>query len=1684
MTHPVPTRASHVSAPDAAPTVSLERDNQEALLRTGALQSAIFNSANFSSIATDAKGVIQIFNVGAERMLGYTAAEVMNKITPADISDPQEVVGRAQALSLELGTTITPGFEALVFKASRGIEDIYELTYIRKDGSRFPAVVSVTALRDAQDAIIGYLLIGTDNTARKQAEEALLKAGALQSAIFNSANFSSIATDAKGVIQIFNVGAERMLGYMAAEVMNKITPADISDPQEVVARAQALSQEIGTTIMPGFEALVFKASRGIEDIYELTYIRKDGSRFPAIVSVTALRDDDNAIIGYLLIGTDNTARKQAEEALLKAGALQKAIFDSANFSSIATDARGVIQIFNVGAERMLGYTAAEVMNIRTPADISDPQEVIERAKALSVELATEITPGFEALVFKAARGIEDIYELTYIRKDGSRFPAVVSVTALRDDDNAIIGYLLIGTDNTARKQAEEALLKAGALQKAIFDSANFSSIATDARGVIQIFNVGAERMLGYTALEVMNKITPADISDPQEVIERAKTLTTELGTPITPGFEALVFKAARGIEDIYELTYIRKDGSRFPAVVSVTALRDDQDSIIGYLLFGTDNTARKQAEEALLKAGALQKAIFDSANFSSIATDALGVIQIFNVGAERMLGYAAAEVMNIRTPADISDPQEVIERAKALSVELATEITPGFEALVFKAARGIEDIYELTYIRKDGSRFPAVVSVTALRDDDNAIIGYLLIGTDNTARKQAEEALLKAGALQSAIFNSANFSSIATDAKGVIQIFNVGAERMLGYTAAEVMNKITPADISDPQEVVARAQELSVELGTTITPGFEALVFKASRGIEDIYELTYIRKGGSRFPAVVSVTALRDVQGAIIGYLLIGTDNTARKQIEADQKKLDQRLRDQQFYTRSLIESNIDALITTDPSGIITDVNKQMEALTGCTRDELIGAPFKNCFTDPERAEAGIKRVLVEKKITDYELTARARDSEETVVSYNATTFYDRDRILQGVVAVARDVTEQKRLDQVLLDQNVELESAKEIAEKANLAKSEFLATMSHEIRTPMNGVIGMIDVLQQSSLTSPQMEMTNIIHDSAFALLAVINDILDFSKIEAKKLEIENIPMSIADVVEGACESINHMALKRSVELTLFVDPAIPDALLGDPGRLRQVLINLTNNAIKFSSGQGRTGRVSVRALLRERQEGTVSLAFHVADNGIGIDEATRGRLFSAFIQADTSTTRNFGGTGLGLAISGQLVDIMGGDITVQSELGKGSVFSVQVAFAVAPETGAQVGESGPVAGLNCLVVGGNTGLAEDIAAYLSYEKAQIERAGSLASAIQWMRMHPSGLGIVVIDDALPGSLLAGLREAADPAQDIHFAVIGRGRRRRPRMGGADMVMVDGNLLTRKVLLETVAIAAGRATLQDRDLSKVEEKPNPVPVSHEEARRVGSLILVAEDNEYNQKVILQQLMLLGRTADIANNGREALNRWQSGAYSLLITDLHMPMMDGYELTAAIRAAEAGKVRIPIIAFTANALKGETEHCVEIGMDDYLSKPVQLAQLKAMLDKWQPASACDAGPVFPAPAQEPVNAVDVNVLKALIGSEEALVREFLRDFHSSATAMALALQTSYASGDWAATGALAHKLKSSSRSVGALVLGDLCQSIETAGKGGESGKLAHMLQQFERELSRVDAFLHAYLDPSSEPASA
>jgi len=626
-----------------------------------------------------------------------------------------------------------------------------------------------------------------------------------------------------------------------------------------------------------------------------------------------------------------------------------------------------------------------------------------------------------------------------------------------------------------------------------------------------------------------------------------------------------------------------------------------------------------------------------------------------------------------------------------------------------------------------------------------------------------QEALLKTGALQSAILNSANFSSIATDEKGVIQIFNVGAERMLGYTVADVLNRITPADISDPREVIARAQALSLELGTTIRPGFEALVFKASRGIEDIYELTYIRKDGSRFPAVVSVTALRDAEDAIIGYLLIGTDNTARKQIEAEQEKLAQRLRDHQFYTRSLFESNIDALITTDPSGIITDVNKQMEALTGCTRDELIGAPFKSSFTDPERAQAAIGQVLREKKVTDYELTASARDGRQTVVSYNATTFYDRDRTLQGVFAAARDVTERKRLDEVLQGKNAELESAKSVAEKANLAKSEFLSRMSHELRSPLNAILGFAQLMGSESpppTPSQKASIDQILH-AGWYLLELINEILDLAVIESGQLSMSVEPVSLGDVLLECQAMVEQQGQKRGLTLT-FPRFDRPCFVLADRIRLKQVLINLLSNAIKYNLPGGALV-VDCNGSTPERTR------IRVGDTGPGLPPEKLGQLFQPFNRLGQEGSAEEG-TGIGLVVSKLLVELMGGAIGVESTVGVGSVFWFDLASAAAPEPGAERARppaatpaaSQPDAPLRTLLYvednPANLGVVEQLVA--RHPEMRLLSASDGTRGVEMARQHRPDL--ILMDINLPGiSGIQALRLLREDPLTAHIPVL-----------------------------------------------------------------------------------------------------------------------------------------------------------------------------------------------------------------------------------------------------------------------------------------------------------------------------------
>lgn len=789
--------------------------------------------------------------------------------------------------------------------------------------------------------------------------------------------------------------------------------------------------------------------------------------------------------------------------------------------------------------------------------------------------------------------------------------------------------------NEELQQTREELETSRNKYTELYEFAPVGYFTFDKSGVIREVNLTGARMLGVERRSLINKSLRcfmADFDDSSQIFTRH--------------LEAVL--QSQSVQRC-EIRLVGKDGATIFALLqsgTVDTANNHSGDILSSMI---DDTPAKQLEAEIKDAGEYAENIVETLRESLVVLDSeLQILtanhsfyETFKVTPEETIGNFIYDVGNRQW--DIPKLRVLVEEILPLDTVINDyEVEHDFPGVgrktILLSARQI-------FRKKIGSNI------------------ILLAMEDITERKQAEEALLNAGALQRAIFNSANFSSIATDAKGVIQIFNVGAERMLGYSAVEVVNQNTPADISDPLEVIARAKALSEELKTTITPGFDALVFKARRGIEDIYELTYIRKDGSRFPAVVSVTALRDDQEAIIGYLLIGTDNTARKQIEEEQKELSRRLQDQHFYTRNLIEANIDALSTTDSSGIITDVNKQMEALTGNTREELIGNPFKDYFTDPEFAAAGIKRVLSEKKVSDYELTARATDGKETVVSINAATFYDRDNKLQGLFYGARDVTERNRLDQILREKNVELESAKATAEKANLAKSEFLSSMSHELRTPLGAILGFAQLMESGtpSPTPAQQRSIGQILKAGWYLLELINEILDLALIESGKLSLSLEPVSLEDVMQECANMVEPQAQEHGIQV--IFTPIKPLFFVNaDRTRVKQLLLNLLSNAIKYNNTNG---KVTVTCTQTPPDNVRVS----VRDTGAGLTPEQLKQLFQPFNRLGQKSDVEEG-TGIGLVVCKRLVELMGGLIGVESTAGEGSVFWFELKQTTAQQT------------------------------------------------------------------------------------------------------------------------------------------------------------------------------------------------------------------------------------------------------------------------------------------------------------------------------------------------------------------------------------------------------------------------------
>ena len=800
----------------------------------------------------------------------------------------------------------------------------------------------------------------------------------------------------------------------------------------------------------------------------------------------------------------------------------------------------------------------------------------------------------------------------------------------------------------------------------------------------------------------------------------------------------------------------------------------------------------------------------------------------------------------------------------------------------------------------------------------------------------------------SELFDLAREALVKLDASATIVDMNQQAAALFGWQRADAIG--LRMDILMPAEDVALLDSLVESLARTApVPGAS----------EERIGLRARRKDESTFVADVS---LSPVDEGDVRFVVVAFDDTTERQemVEALQQSA-------QRY-RQTLDNMIEGCQIVDTDWRCRYVNAEAARQAGRAARSLIGRTLARAHPGIETTAIFglIQRCMADRApqrgVVDAVSPGGLRGSFQIAVLPTA----------DGICIFSVDITSQKLaeaqvrvanadLERRVAERTLELQQAREAAESANRAKSVFLAAMSHEIRTPMNGVIGMIEVLSHSELSPSLIDTVRTIRTSAFSLLGIIDEILDLSKIEADRLDLEHEQVALHDLIESVCDTLLPMAARKHVDLRLFIDPRVPLQIDADPTRLRQVLINLIGNAVKFSIGQpARRGRVAVRAVMSAEAPQTLKLS--VVDNGIGMSEQTLASLFMPFTQAEPSITRRFGGSGLGLSICKRLVNLMNGDIHVTSEPGIGSTFVVTLPLERTADVPADTEPR--LDGVQCVLVGEHETDA-DLRSYLELAGAQVIQAADASSAIaaaagmsQPVFVHRGRVGPESPAAAQPG--FAGLAGA-------RHLVIDPERRAATRQAGADTVTMGGKLIRRGVLLRAVAIAAGRVPADSEqpgaplDLQPWRARPTTV----EQARARGRLLLIAEDDEVNRLVILRQIEMLGHAAEVAADGQTAFEMWQAGDFALLLTDLHMPTLDGYALAEAIRHAEGRRPprpagRMPILALTANAMRGEATRAMAAGMDEYLTKPLQLQMLNDALTRWLPPEAADGEPSTPS----------------------------------------------------------------------------------------------------------------------------
>ena len=895
-------------------------------------------------------------------------------------------------------------------------------------------------------------------------------------------------------------------------------------------------------------------------------------------------------------------------------------------------------------------------------------------------------------------------------------------------------------------------------------------------------------------------------------------------------------------------------------------------------------------------------------------------------------------------------------------------------------------------------------------------------------------------------FQSSKVASIVVRRQVILSV-NPAAEQLLGRSLSDLKDR--PASAFMTQSSAAFAQKVGIE--PELSEREYEIVKPDGEVITIVTQPSMLSLGGenTRVLMIFDVTEQRRREAIL---------RDSEKTLESELSQKSASLGEAQTYLNLALEHFSEGYILVDPSQMIRFLNRRVRAIF----------PEVAQMLRPEMDWIGVIDAML-----DQGLILAPSSADKTIVKTwfeqgSLAGFAQQDLELNGHRWVRVTIKSLPAGDQIITVVDIsELKAAIENAEIAASSKSNFLASMSHEIRTPMNGILGMVDLMKRSPLSEDQKEMVATIQDSGKALLSLINDILDISKIEAGRIELESLPSDLAEVSESALEVISANAAKHQQSLILIQDPALPSNLLLDGLRLRQILVNLVGNAIKFSP---LAAEIVVRIEKLERQVGDYcDVLIRVIDQGIGLSAEAQANIFADFAQAEKSTSRIYGGTGLGLAICRRLVEVMQGRIEVISQLGQGAEFQIQLRLLESPDVAPERGAV-DLSGVDIFYVSASERSFESISGVLTplganchavVDPMNLERS----LALDAISTRP----VVILSDRFsrPEQEAIYRRVEANPLpQKVGWVFFSAGRGQRLRLVNERLALISSNPFRRRELMSAAARVVGRDGLvTETEMAEVLQNAW-VPMTAAEAAQEGLLILVAEDNAVNQQVIRRQLNTLGLACELVDDGVAALDRIRLGGIGLLLTDCDMPNMDGYELTRRIRQEEVSLDNpLPIIAITANAMDGAAAACFEAGMNNYLSKPLEIGALQAMLRTYLPSADQDQDATTDAQQetdQSIANApevhaetdlvsagsiiLDLSELNALFGDDVEVLNQLLAEFVSSLDEGVAGMLSGFEIEDYDRIRAEAHKLKSSARTVGAHRLADLCFELELAGK--------------------------------------